>query len=434
MKDILLTPIFQPGVPVTGTHLRLLQILTLGFSAASILLFLIALPARVDWINRLVARAEPILRAFDVLNPSMPGVLMRIYAGFAIAIEISVIILYCACALLIFRMRPNDWLALLTVAGLTGFALHITPTLNTLMTVDPNFATIGNLFKGIGIGLALVFLYLFPGGFYAPRWVRIFLPLWVIWAIMWVLFPNSSFSFRDPYDVTLSSFLFLMFWWSTGIASQIYRFFKISNAVERQQAKFTTFGATLALLGYFAYIPIREVILTLSQPEPAKIIFELTAPYLYLLIVAGIPITITFSILRYRLWDIDLIIRRTLIYSALTVTLAIIYLGIVVLLQAFFFGWLTRLPAIVLVATTVAVAALVNPLRSRIQRDIDRRFFRKRYDAEKALEAFSAIIRSETDLDQLSTRLVNIVADTIYPSSIQLAIRKPNSSPRYTDE
>jgi hypothetical protein len=107
MKDFLLTPIFQPGVPVTGTHLRLLQILTLGFSAASILLFLIALPARVDWINRLVARAEPILRAFDVLNPSMPGVLMRIYAGFAIAIEISVIILYCACALLIFRDAPE---------------------------------------------------------------------------------------------------------------------------------------------------------------------------------------------------------------------------------------------------------------------------------------------------------------------------------------
>jgi hypothetical protein len=136
-----------------------------------------------------------------------------------------------------------------------------------------------------------------------------------------------------------------------------------------------------------------------------------------------IPIALAISILRYRLWDIDILIRKTLVYSVLTGLLALTYFGSVVILQGLFTAVTGQQSAVVVVLSTLAIAALFNPLRNRVQDFIDRRFYRKKYDAAKVIAEFAATCRDETDLDKLTARLVEVVDETMQPESVGLWLK-----------
>jgi hypothetical protein len=144
-----------------------------------------------------------------------------------------------------------------------------------------------------------------------------------------------------------------------------------------------------------------------------------------LLIIASIPVATGIAILRYRLYDIDVIINRTVVYGSLTVMLALIYFGGVATTQAIFRTLTSQeeQPQLAIVVSTLVIAALFNPLRRRIQEFIDRRFYRRKYDARKTLEAFSSKLRDETDLDALSADLVGVVDETMQPAHVSLWLR-----------
>jgi hypothetical protein len=140
---------------------------------------------------------------------------------------------------------------------------------------------------------------------------------------------------------------------------------------------------------------------------------------------AGVPVAVGIAILRYRLYEIDLLINRTLVYGSLTATLALVYFSGVATTQAIL-RTLTgqqEQPQLAIVVSTLVIAALFNPLRRRIQSFIDRRFYRRKYDARKTLEAFSAKLRDETDLDALSDDLVRVVRETMQPAHVSLWLR-----------
>jgi hypothetical protein len=142
-----------------------------------------------------------------------------------------------------------------------------------------------------------------------------------------------------------------------------------------------------------------------------------------LLSFVTIPIAVGFAVLKYRLYDIDLIINRTLVYGSLTVTLVALYFGGIVVLQRVFVLLTGQQSTLAVVASTLLIAALFTPLRQRIQSFIDRRFYRSKYDAAKTLEAFSVQLRDETDLDALSDDLVGVVRETMQPAYVSLWLR-----------
>jgi hypothetical protein len=157
--------------------------------------------------------------------------------------------------------------------------------------------------------------------------------------------------------------------------------------------------------------------------------FERVGVALNIAFTPAIPIAIGIAILRYRLYDIDIIINRTLVYGSLTATLALIYVGGVVSLQALLRVLTGQESTLAVVASTLLIAALFNPLRGLVQAFVDRRFYRSKYDAAKTLEAFNARLRDETNLDALSEDLVGVARSTMQPEHVSLWLR-PDTATR----
>ncbi len=194
--------------------------------------------------------------------------------------------------------------------------------------------------------------------------------------------------------------------------------FRRSGSVERQQIKWLAFAALAIPVWFLTNAPI-----------------EAAAPNLFvvvdsLVVSALIPLAAGIAILRYRLYDIDVVINRALVYGSLTATLALMYIGGVATTQAIFraLAGQEQQPQLAVVVSTLVIAALFNPLRRRIQSFIDRRFYRRKYDAAKTLEAFSAKLRDETDLNALSEDLVRVVQETMQPAHVSLWLRPDTAS------
>ena len=191
-----------------------------------------------------------------------------------------------------------------------------------------------------------------------------------------------------------------------SVASLVLRF-RRSRGEARQQLKWFAYAGVLIVCALFVPLLVPGNISSLLQ----------------LLVMPSLPVAAGIAILRYGLFDIDRIINRTLVYGALTVTLVLLYLGSVVGLQYAFRAFTEDDSQLVIVASTLAIAALFGPLRRRIQAVIDRRFYRRKYDARKTLEAFSTKLRDETDLDRLGDELVSVVCVTMQPTHTSLWLR-----------
>jgi hypothetical protein len=202
-----------------------------------------------------------------------------------------------------------------------------------------------------------------------------------------------------------------------------------ARGVERQQIKWLLYAGAIWFVG--------NVLRTLAFPLLVEARWGVWVGYL-LVGVGGLggPIAIGIAILRYRLYEIDTLINRTLVYGALTAALVAVYFGGVATTQAIFRA-LTgqeQQPQLAVVVSTLAIAALFNPLRRRIQSFIDRRFYRRKYDARKTLEAFSAKLRDETALEALNRELVGVVRETMQPTHVSLWLRPDTVSKKGAQE
>ena len=202
--------------------------------------------------------------------------------------------------------------------------------------------------------------------------------------------------------------------------------YRRSRGDVRQQIKWIAFAASLVALTYL-------IAIVASFIHPSEIWFAAGLPlwldlieYAALLSITSVPIAIGFAVLKYRLYDIDIIINRTLVYGSLTATLVAVYFAGVASMQLVLRALTgqTEQSQLAVVVSTLAIAALFDPLRRRIQAFIDRRFYRRKYDAQKTLEEFSARLRDETDLETLNRDLAGVIEETLQPTDVSLWLRR----------
>jgi hypothetical protein len=204
-------------------------------------------------------------------------------------------------------------------------------------------------------------------------------------------------------------------------AASLFARMRRARGVEHQQLKWFAY-ATVVLVG--------GVVLDFTVSEATGVSWLGEIGFVLRMVgLAGLPMAIGIAVLRYRLYNIDQIINRTLVYGTLTATLLALYFGGIVVLQRIFVLLTGEKSTVAVVASTLLIAALFNPLRRRIQGFIDRRFYRRKYDARKTLEAFNARLREETDLEALNSELVGVVRETMQPAHVSVWLR-PDTIPK----
>jgi hypothetical protein len=269
------------------------------------------------------------------------------------------------------------------------------------------------------VGAMSTAVVLFPSGSPPSRWWWAQLGvLWVSGTLVYGMNNETRASFVGPLawldvlavpvDVVFQLSL------AAGFLALLARW-RRSGAVERQQLKWVVYS--VAVLGTTALVV--EVVITNLFPA-----WYLAATVALYIAILAVPVAIGVAMLRYRLYDIDVVINRTLVYASLTASLGLVYVGGVVGLQYVFRVFAGGGSQLAIVASTLLIAALFNPLRRHIQSTIDRRFYRHKYDVARTLEALSARLREETDLDQLNAEVLSVVQTTMQPEHASLWLRK----------
>lgn len=415
------------GTRLRGRALVLARLTWVVIVSLTIGFFIAALPARFDELVSFSGHAK---YEFEKLSPEEQQVLLPValaldsYPVGILTLEIAVVLVLSLTAAVIIWRKSDDWLALFVSLAHVMYGTYITPPLDTLMVVQPAWHWLVNLLQAIGLGCALLFFYLLPDGRLVPSWTRLLTVIWIALTAVWGIVPSVPFNLSNPFTTAPIWFLMLMGWWFTGLLAQISRY-RHAGPVQRRQTRPIVFCLAAGVLAYAAVYVAGVLLPPVSGSGIAPFLFHLFGIPLFLLLIIPIPIAISFAILRYHLFDIDVIIHRTLIYGPLTAALAFVYFGSVVLLQQLFLSLTGQTHELAIIISTLMMVVLFNPLRHRIQTFIDRRFYRHKYDAAGVLAAFSATLRDEVDLDRLAEEVVEVARETMQPTHVSFWLRPP---------
>ena len=339
------------------------------------------------------------------------------YATYTIVLVSICALGYWLVAAFLFWRKSDDRVALLAAVSLALFPIVFNSGLINRLPWPWWFLAHVLSFLG-SLGL-LLFGYVFPSGHFVPRWTR-----WVMVVALLYWGFNDFFlvSALNPFyrSQVLSDLTYLGLIIGVVIV-MVYRYRRVSSPVQRQQTKWVVYGASMGWGGFLVLFTISAFFPSLFSTGSLASLIEWAAAYALLLLT---PLSIGFAIVRSRLWDIDILINRTLVYGTLTGILALVYIGSIIALQALLRGLFQQTSDVAIVISTLLIAALFLPLLKRIQVLIDRRFYRHKYDAAKVVAAFSATLRNEVDLDQLREHLLAVVQETMQPAHISLWLRK----------
>jgi hypothetical protein len=338
------------------------------------------------------------------------GMTLGFYAAYTGTLEVLFTLVFLLIAAVVFWRKSDTRIGLVTALCLVTFGVNQTSA-DALATAIPAFAIPVNLLQPLSYILLALFLYLFPDGQFIPRWTGFVLLAWIPLFLMSVaVLPVGVF-------VPLLFVFILM-----SLSVQIYRFRRVSTSMQRQQTKWVVFGTLISTLGSVGILTTANVLKLSQSPGTWGFLVGNTLLYLF---SALIPLSIGVAIVRSKLWDIDVLIKKALVYGVLTALLAAVYAGLIISLQFLLGGIIKQNNGVVIVVSTLVIAALFLPLRRRIQQIIDRRFYRRKYDAAKTVETFSATLRHEVDLTQLSEHLITVVQETMQPTHVWLWLRPP---------
>jgi hypothetical protein len=342
------------------------------------------------------------------------GLSIDTFATILLALTIASEFLCFSVGAVIFWRKSDDWMALLVALSVVALGtVNVTSVLQVSYSPWQVLAIVLNI---VGNGLFFLVCSLLPTGLFVPRWTRWLLPCWVVSGLVFLFSRDVFFSYLVHILVWLAVVILL-------VIALLYRYNYASRPLQRQQTKLVIFGGCVAGIINIGLIVPQYIFPALGQ---AGSFYQVISQPAYIVTVLIIPICLGLAILRYRLYDIDIIIRRTLIYSTLTALLAVIYEVSVFTLQTLTSG-LTFIKGnqLTVVASTFLIGGLFKPLYDRTKALIDRRFYRRKYDAARTVAAFSATIRDEVDLDRLRNDLLAVVQETMQPAHVSLWLCPP---------
>jgi hypothetical protein len=338
------------------------------------------------------------------------GISVEAYALFELAFTLLIALIWFVVAAIVLARKSDNWMVLLIVAQ--AFTQGASSAANVFLGSHLVWDVPAQLLGALNSMLLFAFLAMFPTGRFVPRWLG------------WFLIPALFLALVTSFVHIPLDFLYFFVVMSTLIIAQIYRYRRVSTPLQRQQTKWVILALALVIVGQIA--SLLPVAFNHDLARSDSLYFAIVDPITNALI-ALCAVAFAFAILRYRLYEVDVIIRRTLIYGSLTLILAGVYIAGVIGVQTLV-NTIAPHPGnetspVLIVITTLLIAALFQPLRRNIQRFIDRRFYRAKYDSRKTLEAFSATLRQEVDLSMLTGQLVSVVTETMQPEHISLWIR-----------
>jgi hypothetical protein len=349
------------------------------------------------------------------------GITPTAFAAFTMVVLVGASLIFFAVGFVIAWRKWRSMMGLfVSVVLITFGSTGISDTLTSTAGGPALLGAIQAVIVALSYPALAAFMLTFPTGKFTPRWTALIVLLWIIQFVL--------FSAGLPAPVL---FISVLVTWGGCALTQIYRYIRVYTPRERQQTKWLVFGLVIGIVlnNLAAVLPL----LWPALDTPGSV-FRVTQVVWLAIIWIPLPLGVGIAILRSRLYDIDVIIRRTVIYGLLTAILASVYAAGVIGGQRILLA-ITGVKAIdapvVIVLSTLAVAALFQPLRHRIQTAIDRRFYRQAYDARQALGRFSAGLREEVDLPALRARLTDVVTETVQPAHISLWLREtPPNQPR----
>ena len=361
-------------------------------AVAELGLFAVALPARYA---QLAAPDQAVRAELAVLGLS-PGR----YAFYQVALDTIFVVVFATIGGLIFLRKPGDPVALLVALMLVTWGpgndiMVLTP--GALLPPEPltwwHWPFV--LIEYVAFMSWMLFFYLFPSGRFVPRGARWLAVGWIVFAGLWNFFgatPLAPLNWPKPLFAVAIAVL-----WGSFPVCQVYRYRRASDAVQRQQTKWVVFGVAVAVVGFLlTLVAVGPPPVDLPQEQVGR---GLVSMLLMDLFVLAIPISIGVAVLKYRLFDIDRLINRTLVYGLLTAILGLGYIGAVLVLGQVLGQ---DRSSVAVAGATLAVAALFQPARRRIQQAVDRRFNRRKYNTAQTIQAFSTRLRDQVDLDTLA--------------------------------
>ncbi len=422
-----------PVARVQGRWLVLAHVILVGTYVLCLVLFAAGLFVRfeIDFLPCAVNPARdvwPVCEAYKAASREI-GLSPTFAAASLLALRVVATLPYFALGVLIVWRRSDEIRILLLatlLATLAATGTWVVPLWDWAQFAYPILRVPSQFVRALLL-CGFLFGYLFPDGHFVPAWTRWLAILCIPLAFCSSFLKGSPLDFYSwPFPLPQAILLILA---GTSVYAMVYRYRRVAGSVQRQQIKWIVAGGSLLFLVWFLDFGVLDlypsatgdaVPFTMKQWVVRNLLQE-TASYLTQLLFV---IAVGLAVFRYRLYDVDLIVRRTLVYGPLTVALALGYWGSVVLLQSLFRLLTGQSSDLAIIASTLGIAALFQPLRRRIHDAIDRRFYRRTYDATQVLAAFGANLRDEVDLDHLTAVLLAVVDETIQPARSFLWLRQ----------
>src|SRR5579885_2224104 len=390
--------------PLVGPWLLLARVVWWAVTLLVAVLFVAALPASFASLQTLCLSCNgPQLTPELARQLSALGLSLPLYAASFLALNSVFFAAYLVMACVLFWRRADDRIAFIGSLFLVSFGgAAFAGTLDALASLNPAWQLLISLARFLGIAFFILFSYLFPDGRFVPSWTRFLALVGLLVQVPDTFFPGSPLSFSHlPRLLTFVLFLSSLV---GPVVVQVYRYRRVSNAVQRQQTKWVIFGLTVAIGGFLSLLLLTATVSPAGNNPVLAQLIVVSASYLFLLVI---PLSLGIAVLRYRLWNIDIIIKRTLVYSILTACVVGIYVLVVGSLGAVFHTGSTLLISL---GVTGLVAMLFQPLREWLQRGVNRLLYGQRDEPYRVISRLGQRLETTFTPDAVLSTIVETVA------------------------